>query len=88
MFVTGPALDVRQPFFDDRFRGALERGIDGRVDAKAALVDALPAKPLDQFATNLLFEIETGRFLDLQAVDDLDWCDPRAVSRCLIDGPG
>ena len=61
-------LDVRQAFLDQRFRRLLQRRIDRRVHAQAALVDALPAEAFDQFPADLLLEIEAGRFLDLETV--------------------
>ena len=73
-------FDVLDPLLEDLFGRLLQLGIEGRVDAQPALIDALPAEPLDEILANLLLEIEPERFPDLEPVRQPD----RLAARRLV----
>ena len=60
VLVAGPSLDVGQTFFHERFCSPLQLRIERRIHAETALVDALPPETVNQFAADLLLEIEAG----------------------------
>ena len=66
-------LDRFDLFGDCRFGDLLHRHVDGRKDAQATLVDALPAEPIHQLAPDLFLEVQPVRFFGPEAVaeDDL-----------------
>ena len=73
VLVAAPASRCpSRPLLDERLGRLLHARVERREDAQPALVDALPAEPLDQLAADLLLEIQAEGLADLEAVGQLD----------------
>ena len=61
-------LDVDEALLDQVFRLALQIGVEGGVNAKATLIDPLPAETLDECLAHFLLEVQAVGLADVERV--------------------
>src|SRR5207244_12488756 len=67
-----PRVEGLQLLRHCRISALLHRHVDRREDTQTGLVDALPTKPLQEFAANLLLEVLAARLFGAKPVSQHD----------------